>query len=114
MFLMCRLNKVTAVLLYQHSIKVGVVFMVSVSVMQVVLSRVQENPANTVCADCQTSDPVWGVINRGIMVCINCSGVHRSFGAHISKVRSIELDEEVWKNENLKQVNGQGITCGCY
>lgn len=73
--------------------------------MQVVLSCVQQNPANKTCADCQASDPVWGVINRGIMVCINCSGVHRSFGAHISKVRSIELDEEVWKNENLKQVS---------
>ena len=64
----------------------------------------QENPANKMCADCSARDPVWGVINRGIMVCINCSGVHRSFGTHMSKVRSIELDEEVWKNENLIKV----------
>ena len=39
------------------------------------------------------------------MVCINCSGVHRSFGTHMSKVRSIELDEEIWKNENLIKVS---------
>ena len=41
---------------------------------QVVLGRIQENAANRVCADCATPDPSWGVINLGIMICINCSG----------------------------------------
>ena len=41
-------------------------------------------------------DPSWGVVNRGIMVCIECSGVHRAMGVHISKVRSVELDTEIW------------------
>lgn len=41
-------------------------------------------------------DPSWGVVNKGIMVCIECSGVHRSMGVHISKVRSVELDQNIW------------------
>ena len=39
-----------------------------------VLQQIQENPSNKTCADCAATDPVWGVINLGIMVCINCSG----------------------------------------
>ena len=39
-----------------------------------ILSQIQENPSNKMCADCSAIDPVWGVINLGIMVCINCSG----------------------------------------
>jgi hypothetical protein len=40
-----------------------------------ILQQIQENPSNKTCADCAASDPVWGVINLGIMVCINCSGI---------------------------------------
>jgi hypothetical protein len=45
------------------------------------------------CADCFHDNPDWAVINLGITVCINCSGVHRNLGTHISKVRSLSLDE---------------------
>ena len=41
-----------------------------------ILQQIQENPSNKTCADCAATEPVWGVINLGIMVCINCSGVY--------------------------------------
>ncbi len=49
--------------------------------------------ANPYCAECEKSDPDWISINLGILLCIECSGVHRSLGVHISKVRSLTLDD---------------------
>jgi Arf-GAP/SH3 domain/ANK repeat/PH domain-containing protein len=48
---------------------------------------------NCWCADCGTGSKVdWVSINFGIVLCIECSGIHRSLGTHISKVRSLTLD----------------------
>lgn len=39
------------------------------------------------------TDPEWASINLGVLMCIECSGIHRNLGSHISKVRSLDLDE---------------------
>ena len=39
------------------------------------------------------SDPDWASLNLGSLICIECSGIHRNLGTHISKVRSLELDD---------------------
>jgi hypothetical protein len=46
---------------------------------------------NPSCADCDALSPDWTVINLGILICHDCSGVHRSFGTHISKVVALSL-----------------------
>jgi len=48
---------------------------------------------NTQCSDCGgVTGMDWISINLGIMFCIECSGIHRSLGAHLSKVRGLRLD----------------------
>lgn len=51
---------------------------------------VEENPT---CADCEAPHPDWVSLNLGVVICLQCSGVHRSLGVHVSKVRSLALDE---------------------
>lgn len=55
--------------------------------------------ANRVCADCGTEKPDWASLNWGVLLCIECSGIHRSMGVHISKIRSFTLDK--WDPELL-------------
>jgi len=64
-----------------------------------VVNLLRQVPGNSVCADCNAEDPTWASINLGILICLNCSGVHRSMGVHISKVRSLTLD--LWDIELL-------------
>lgn len=48
---------------------------------------------NCWCADCGSGQKTeWVSINLAIILCIECSGIHRSLGTHISKIRSLTLD----------------------
>eukprot|EP00092_Neocalanus_flemingeri_P015121 GFUD01016338.1.p1 GENE.GFUD01016338.1~~GFUD01016338.1.p1 ORF type:complete len:839 (-),score=276.93 GFUD01016338.1:342-2858(-) len=62
--------------------------------------QILDIPGNENCADCGATDPQWASINWGVVVCIECSGIHRSLGVHITKIRGIKLD--VWEPEILK------------
>eukprot|EP01130_Rhizamoeba_saxonica_P017459 TRINITY_DN8472_c0_g1_i1.p1 TRINITY_DN8472_c0_g1~~TRINITY_DN8472_c0_g1_i1.p1 ORF type:complete len:828 (-),score=174.38 TRINITY_DN8472_c0_g1_i1:325-2670(-) len=57
---------------------------------------VQENLSreiNPSCVDCGKPNPDWASINLGVMMCLDCSGVHRSLGVNYSKIRALGLDE---------------------
>ena len=45
-------------------------------------------------------DPDWAAITFGAFVCWDCSGIHRSLGAHISKIKSVQLDD--WKDADVQ------------
>jgi Arf-GAP/GTPase/ANK repeat/PH domain-containing protein 1/3 len=51
-------------------------------------------------------DPDWASINLGVLICIECSGVHRQLGSHISRVRSLDLDE--WPPGHLAVMTSLG------
>ncbi|KAG0333620.1 ADP-ribosylation factor GTPase-activating protein agd4 [Podila horticola] len=61
------------------------------------LLQVRKIPGNEVCADCKSLSPMWASVNHGTVLCIECSGIHRSLGVHVSKVRSLNLDK--WETE---------------
>lgn len=61
--------------------------------------RSAENSGNNVCADCGSTEGVeWVSSNFLVTICVSCSSCHRNMGSHISRVRSLKLDN--FKAEN--------------
>ncbi|VDL93012.1 unnamed protein product [Schistocephalus solidus] len=80
----------------------------SMRVDEMTIKALQSVAGNNCCADCGAADPDWASLNLGEMVCIGCSGVHRQLGTHISRVRSLHLDD--WTNEAIAVMRAIGNT----
>jgi len=70
------------------------------------LLSIAKKVGNNVCADCGQENPDWASINLGVTLCIECAGVHRSLGAHITKVRSLNLDD--WDISDIRFLERTG------
>jgi hypothetical protein len=51
------------------------------------------------CVDCDSPNPDWASLNLGVLVCIECSGIHRNLGSHISRVSSKRIQPRNTKVE---------------
>ncbi|KAF3689735.1 Arf-GAP with GTPase, ANK repeat and PH domain-containing protein 2 [Channa argus] len=59
----------------------------------VVLQAIRNARGNNFCVDCDAPNPTWASLNLGALICIECSGIHRNLGTHLSRVRSLDLDD---------------------
>lgn len=73
---------------------------------QTVLNSLLALEENKFCADCESKGPRWASWNLGIFICIRCAGIHRNLGVHISKVKSVNLDQ--WTQEQVQSVQEMG------
>ncbi|KAH7884100.1 hypothetical protein F5I97DRAFT_1813264 [Phlebopus sp. FC_14] len=69
-----------------------------------ILRGLVKQPDSKLCADCK--HPRWASWNLGVFLCIRCSGIHRSMGTHISRVKSIDLD--IWTPEQMESIQKWG------
>jgi Arf-GAP/SH3 domain/ANK repeat/PH domain-containing protein len=76
-----------------------------------IIHEVRRLPGNRICCDCGApgkndtprtlefnndfliSDPEWLSVNLGVLICLECCGVHRQLGVHISRTQSIVIDD---------------------
>ncbi|CAL8087136.1 unnamed protein product [Calicophoron daubneyi] len=58
-----------------------------------------DQAGNRLCADCSVDGTSWASINLGVTLCTHCAAAHRSLGVHVSKIRSLTLDN--WEPELL-------------
>ena len=71
-----------------------------------VMANILAKPENQVCFDCGSKAPKWSSPYLGIVICYECAAKHRSYGAGISFVRSVDLDK--WNRKQLKSLELTG------
>lgn len=67
---------------------------------QKVFDILLQQRGNDRCADCQAKCPLWASLDFGILICMNCSGGHRSLGRLITRVRSVKIDS--WTQDEIE------------
>ncbi|NXN50345.1 SMAP2 protein, partial [Rynchops niger] len=55
---------------------------------------------------CLLAGPRWASWNIGVFICIRCAGIHRNLGVHISRVKSVNLDQ--WTQEQIQCMQEMG------
>ncbi|CAF5023987.1 unnamed protein product, partial [Rotaria sp. Silwood1] len=70
------------------------------------VQAIKQISGNNFCADCDQINPTWASLNLGSLICMDCASLHRNLGTHLSRVRSLELDE--WPSELVQVMRSIG------
>lgn len=71
-----------------------------------VLNELLKKPENSTCADCDSSEVEYASISIGVFLCKSCAGIHRSMGSHISRIKSIKMDN--WDRASVNAMGESG------
>ncbi|XP_048455088.1 arf-GAP with GTPase, ANK repeat and PH domain-containing protein 1 isoform X2 [Rhincodon typus] len=72
----------------------------------IAIQSIRNIRGNSHCVDCEALNPDWASLNLGALMCIECSGIHRNLGTHLSRVRSLDLDD--WPLELIRVMSSIG------
>jgi len=70
------------------------------------LERILALDGNDVCGDCASPRPTWASLNNGMLLCLECAGIHRGFGVDVSFVKSLQLDD--WTMDEVNHLTALG------
>ncbi|KAK2466036.1 hypothetical protein APHAL10511_001678 [Amanita phalloides] len=70
------------------------------NLLQVLLQ--DDRLANKVCNDCSNPNPQWASLSFAVFICLQCAGIHRGFGVHVSFVRSVSMD--AWQDDQVRRM----------
>ncbi|EXJ92721.1 hypothetical protein A1O3_01273 [Capronia epimyces CBS 606.96] len=65
----------------------------------------KEGAGNDRCCDCGAPSPQWASPKFSTFICLQCAGIHRGLGVHVSFVRSVSMDA-FKQNEILRMQYG--------
>ncbi|KAH9422856.1 hypothetical protein DERP_008119 [Dermatophagoides pteronyssinus] len=61
---------------------------------------------NQRCADCRDDSPEWASYTLGVFLCTQCASIHRKMGIHISRIKSLKLDN--WEISHVQTMENNG------
>ncbi|ORE04036.1 ArfGap-domain-containing protein [Rhizopus microsporus var. microsporus] len=70
------------------------------------LNELCQMEENRRCADCLAPSPRWASYSLGVFLCIRCASLHRKMGTHVSRIKSVSMDQ--WTMQEIQNMKEKG------